>query len=192
MANILAQKIRGYQWIAPRSQYTAVRFPTERTDVMRRMVLSLLVDNTAGVLSRISGLFSRRGYNIDSVSVAETENPLFSRMTVAVTGEELTLEQIEKQLAKLEDVREITELTDGNSVCRELALIVVEVGATRRQEVIAVADIFRANIVDVAPETMMIELTGNQGKVDAFIRLLDGFTIQKLVRTGVTGLIRGQ
>ena len=192
MANILAQKIRGYQWTALRSQYTAVRFPTERTDVMRRMVLSLLVDNTAGVLSRISGLFSRRGYNIDSVSVAETENPLFSRMTVAVTGEELTLEQIEKQLAKLEDVREITELTDGNSVCRELALIVVEVGATRRQEVIAVADIFRANIVDVAPETMMIELTGNQGKVDAFIRLLDGFTIQKLVRTGVTGLIRGQ
>lgn len=192
MANILAQKIRGYQWIALRSQYTAVRFPTERTDVMRRMVLSLLVDNTAGVLSRISGLFSRRGYNIDSVSVAETENPLFSRMTVAVTGEELTLEQIEKQLAKLEDVREITELTDGNSVCRELALIVVEAGATRRQEVIAVADIFRANIVDVAPETMMIELTGNQGKVDAFIRLLDGFTIQKLVRTGVTGLIRGQ
>ena len=159
---------------------------------MRRMVLSILVDNTAGVLSRISGLFSRRGYNIDSVSVAETENPLYSRMTVAVTGEDLTLEQIEKQLAKLEDVRDITELTSANSVCRELVLVVVQADASKRQEVIAVANIFRANIVDVAPETMMIELTGNQAKVDAFIRLLDGFTIQKLVRTGVTGLIRGQ
>lgn len=159
---------------------------------MRRMVLSILVDNTSGVLSRVSGLFSRRGYNIDSVSVAETENPMFSRMTVAVTGEEQILEQIEKQLQKLEDVREITELSDRNSVCRELVLVVIQADAAKRQEVIAVANIFRANIVDVAPETLMIELTGNQAKVDAFIRLLDGFTIQKLVRTGVTGLIRGQ
>lgn len=159
---------------------------------MRRMVLSILVDNTSGVLSRVSGLFSRRGYNIDSVSVAETENPMFSRMTVAVTGDEQILEQIEKQLQKLEDVREITELSDRNSVCRELVLVVVHADAAKRQEVIAVANIFRANIVDVAPETLMIELTGNQAKVDAFIRLLDGFTIQKLVRTGVTGLIRGQ
>lgn len=159
---------------------------------MRRMVLSILVDNTSGVLSRVSGLFSRRGYNIDSVSVAETENPLFSRMTVAVTGEEQTLEQIEKQLQKLEDVREITELTDHNSVCRELVLVMVKADAAKRQEIISVASIFRANIVDVAPETLMIELTGNQSKVDAFIRLLDGCQIQKLVRTGVTGLIRGQ
>ena len=159
---------------------------------MRRMVLSILVDNTSGVLSRVSGLFSRRGYNIDSVSVAETENPLFSRMTVAVTGEEQTLEQIEKQLQKLEDVKEITELEDQSSVCRELALVVVQADATTRQEVIAVANIFRAKIVDVAPDSLMIELTGNQAKVDAFIRLLDGFKILKFVRTGVTGLIRGQ
>ena len=158
---------------------------------MKRMVLSILVDNTSGVLSRVSGLFSRRGYNIDSVSVAETENPLFSRMTVAVTGEDATLEQIEKQLRKLEDVKEITELTDSNSVCRDLVLVMVHSDAKQRQEVIAVANIFRANIVDVAPETLMIELTGNQAKVDAFIRLLDGFKIVKLVRTGVTGLIRG-
>ena len=156
------------------------------------MVLSILVDNTSGVLSRVSGLFSRRGYNIDSVSVAETENPLFSRMTVAVTGEEQTLEQIEKQLQKLEDVKEITELEDQSSVCRELALVVVQADATTRQEVIAVANIFRAKIVDVAPDSLMIELTGNQAKVDAFIRLLDGFKILKFVRTGVTGLIRGQ
>ncbi len=159
---------------------------------MRRMVLSILVDNTSGVLSRVSGLFSRRGYNIDSVSVAETENPLYSRMTVAVSGEEHTLEQIEKQLSKLEDVREITELSDTNAVCRELVLVMIQADKTQRQEVIAVADIFRANIVDVAPETLMIELTGNQAKVDAFIRLLDGFKIVKFVRTGVTGLIRGQ
>lgn len=159
---------------------------------MRRMVLSILVDNTSGVLSRVSGLFSRRGYNIDSVSVAETENPLFSRMTVAVTGEEHTLEQIEKQLLKLEDVREITELKEGVSVCRELVLVVVKADVTLRQQVISIANIFRANIVDVAPESLMIELTGNQAKVDAFIRMLDGFQILKLVRTGVTGLIRGQ
>ena len=159
---------------------------------MRRMVLSILVDNTSGVLSRVSGLFSRRGYNIDSVSVAETENPLFSRMTVAVTGEEHILEQIEKQLLKLEDVREITQLTDGASVCRELVLVMVQADVKLRQEVISIANIFRANIVDVAPESLMIELTGNQAKVDAFIRMLDGFKILKLVRTGVTGLIRGQ
>lgn len=159
---------------------------------MRRMVLSILVDNTSGVLSRVSGLFSRRGYNIDSVSVAETENPLFSRMTVAVTGEEHTLEQIEKQLLKLEDVREITELKEGASVCRELVLVMVKADVTLRQQVISIANIFRANIVDVAPESLMIELTGNQAKVDAFIRMLDGFQILKLVRTGVTGLIRGQ
>ena len=159
---------------------------------MRRMVLSIIVDNTSGVLSRVSGLFSRRGYNIDSVSVAETENPLFSRMTVAVTGEEHILEQIEKQLLKLEDVREITQLTDGASVCRELVLVMVQADVKLRQEVISIANIFRANIVDVAPESLMIELTGNQAKVDAFIRMLDGFKILKLVRTGVTGLIRGQ
>ena len=159
---------------------------------MRRMVLSILVDNTSGVLSRVSGLFSRRGYNIDSVSVAETENPLFSRMTVAVTGEEHTLEQIEKQLLKLEDVREITQLTDGASVCRELVLVMIQADVKMRQEAISIANIFRAKIVDVAPESLMIELTGNQAKIDAFIRMLDGFKILKLVRTGVTGLIRGQ
>ena len=92
---------------------------------MRRMVLSLLVDNTSGVLSRIAGLFSRRGYNIDSISSGVTEDPRFSRITVVATGEELTLEQIEKQLEKLEDVREITELKDDNSVCRELVLVKV-------------------------------------------------------------------
>ncbi len=158
---------------------------------MRRMTLSILVDNTAGVLSRVAGLFSRRGYNIDSLTVGETENPAFSRMTVAVTGDDLILEQIGKQLEKLEDVREITELKDGESVCRELILVKVMAGQKDRQAIIAVADIFRAKIVDVAMESLMVELTGNQVKLDAFIKLLDGFEIKELVRTGITGLVRG-
>lgn len=158
---------------------------------MRRMVLSILVDNTAGVLSRVAGLFSRRGYNIDSLTVGETENPAFSRMTVAVSGEDQILEQIEKQLGKLEDVREIKELADGVSVCRELILVKVSVDQTQRQAIIAISDIFRAKIVDVAQESLMVELTGNQAKIDAFIKLLDGYEIKELVRTGITGLTRG-
>jgi len=149
--------------------------------LMRKMVLSILVENTAGVLSRVSGLFSRRGYNIDSLTVGETENPAFSRMTVVVNGEE----QI------LEDIVEIKELHSEESVCRELILVKVQAGESERKDVIAVADIFRAKIVDVAKESLMIELTGNQAKIDAFINLLDGFKILEIVRTGITGLPRG-
>lgn len=158
---------------------------------MRKMVLSILVDNTAGVLSRVSGLFSRRGYNITSLTVGETENPAFSRMTVVVKGEEQTLEQIYKQVEKLEDVVEITELGPEDSVCRELVLVKARASQAERQAIIAVADIFRAKIVDVAKESLMIELTGNQAKIDAFIKLLDGFEIMAIVRTGLTGLTRG-
>lgn len=158
---------------------------------MRRMVLSILVDNTSGVLSRVAGLFSRRGYNIDSLTVGETENPLYSRMTVAVTGDDSILEQIEKQLAKLEDVRSIKELEDNASVCRELILVKVEAGREARPSINAIVEIFRAKIVDVAETSMMIELTGNQAKLDAFTKLLDGYEIKELVRTGITGLTRG-
>ena len=158
---------------------------------MRKMVLSILVDNTAGVLSRVSGLFSRRGYNITSLTVGETENPAFSRMTVVVKGEEQTLEQIYKQVEKLEDVVDITELSPENSVCRELVLVKVKADQIQRQQIIAVADIFRAKIVDVAIESLMVELTGNQAKIGAFIKLLDGFEILSIVRTGLTGLTRG-
>lgn len=158
---------------------------------MKKMVLSILVENTAGVLSRVSGLFARRGYNIDSLTVSETEKVDFSRMTIVVSGEDEVLEQIRKQLAKLVDVKEIIELKDGESVCRELILCKIMVDATKRQQVIAVADIFRAKIVDVAPDSMMIELTGNQQKLDAFIGLINGFEIKELVRTGITGLTRG-
>jgi len=155
------------------------------------MVLSILVDNTAGVLSRVSGLFSRRGYNIDSLTVGETQDPAFSRMTVVVNGDDQILTQIKNQLLKLEDVREVKELLPDESVCRELVLLKVMSDMKERQSIIAIADIFRAKIVDVAVDSLMIELTGNQNKINAFINLLEGFTIKELVRTGITGLTRG-
>ena len=158
---------------------------------MSRMVLSLLVENTAGVLSRVSGLFSRRGYNIDSLSVGETENPEYSRMTVAVSGEDGILEQIHKQLAKLEDVVDIKILKDGESVCRELIMVKVKANAAQRAEIISVADIFRAKIVDVETDSLMLEMTGNKSKVEAFLNLLSGYEILELARTGITGLSRG-
>jgi acetolactate synthase I/III small subunit len=158
---------------------------------MKKMVLSMLVDNTAGVLSRVAGLFSRRGYNIDSLTVGETQDPAYSRMTVVVNGDDQILEQIRKQLVKLEDVREIRELLPDDSVCRELILVKVQASIKERQSIIAVADIFRAKIVDVSMESLMIELTGNQTKLEAFIKLLEGFTIKEIVKTGITGLTRG-
>ncbi|MBO5426625.1 MAG: acetolactate synthase small subunit [Lachnospiraceae bacterium] len=159
---------------------------------MKKMVLSLLVVNNSGVLSRVSGLFSRRGYNIDSLSVGVTENPKFSRMTVAVSGDDRILSQIKKQLLKLEDVISITELKDGESVCRELILVKVKTTLEERQQIISLADVFRAKVVDVSKESVMIEITGNISKVEAFITLLDGFTIEEMVRTGLTGLTRGK
>ena len=151
---------------------------------MKKMVLSLLVDNTSGVLSRVSGMFSRRGYNIDSLSVGVTENPRYSRMTVA-------LSQIKKQLLKLEDVCEITELKDGESVCRELVLVKIKASLEERQQIISLTDVFRAKVVDVSTDSVMIEITGNVNKIEAFISLLDGFEISEMVRTGLTGLTRG-
>lgn len=159
---------------------------------MKQRVLSILVENTSGVLSRVAGLFSRRGYNIDSLTVGVTADPKFSRMTVVCTGDELILEQITKQLAKLIDVRDIKVLESDESVCRELILVKVLVDAGRRQNVIAVADIFRAKIVDVGTESLIIELTGTKNKLDAFMKLLEGYEILELARTGITGLSRGK
>lgn len=158
---------------------------------MKKRVLSLLVDNTSGVLSRIAGLFSRRGYNIDSLTVGETTDPRYSRMTVVVSGDEMILDQITKQLAKLIDVVDIKVLGDEMSVSRELVLVKVRVDAQERQSVISIANIFRGNIIDVGTDSMIIELTGQQSKVDAFIQLLNGFEILELARTGITGLSRG-
>ena len=158
---------------------------------MRRQVFSLLVDNNPGVLSRIAGLFSRRGYSIDSITAGMTADPRFTRITVVASGDELILSQIEKQVRKLEDVREIKVLKDDESVFRELIMVKVRVNAQQRNEVISVADIFRAKIVDVDKESLMIELTGNQSKLEAFLNLLDGYQILELARTGITGLARG-
>jgi acetolactate synthase-1/3 small subunit len=137
-------------------------------------------------------LFSRRGYNIDSLTVGETENPKFSRMTVVASGEPEALEQIQKQLAKLVDVVEIKALTPETSVTRELVLVKVAVDAEERHKVTEIADIFRAKIVDVSKNSVMMELTGNTSKLEGFISLLEGFHIQQLVRTGVAGLSRGR
>ena len=158
---------------------------------MHKKVFQLLVDNTAGVLSRISGLFSRRGYNIASITAGETADPRFTRITIVASGDDEILDQIEKQVAKLVDVRDIKVLEPDKSVYRELALVKVRTSAEQRQGVISIADIFRAKIIDVAPDALIVELTGNQEKIDAFIKLLEGYEILELARTGIAGLGRG-
>ena len=158
---------------------------------MQKKVFQLLVDNTSGVLSRISGLFSRRGYNIESITAGVTADPRFTRITIVASGDDDILDQIEKQVAKLVDVRDVKELKPDNSVYRELALIKVKATAEQRQGIISVTDIFRANIIDVSSESLMIELTGNQEKIEAFMGLLEGYEILELARTGIAGLCRG-
>jgi len=158
---------------------------------MQKKVFQLIVDNTSGVLSRISGLYSRRGYNIESITAGVTADPRYTRITIVATGDDEILEQIEKQVGKLIDVRDIQELKPEESVYRELALVKVRAGAEQRQGVIAVSDIFRAKIVDVAKDSLIVELTGTQDKIDAFLNLLDGYEILELARTGIAGLSRG-
>ena len=154
-------------------------------------VFSSLVDNNPGVLSRVSGLFSRRGYSIDSITAGVTADPRFTRITIVASGDELILSQIEKQVRKLEDVIEIKVLQPEDSVYRELIMVKVRANKTERTEIISVADIFRAKIVDVEKDSLMVELTGNGSKVDAFLELLEGYEILELARTGITGLQRG-
>ena len=158
---------------------------------MRRQVYSLLVDNNPGVLSRIAGLFSRRGYSIDSITAGVTADPRYTRITVVSSGDELILSQIETQVRKREDVITIKRLKDDESVYRELIMVKLRANAAQRGEIISVADIFRAKIVDVEEESMIIELTGMQSKLDAFLNLLKGYEILELARTGITGLSRG-
>ncbi|MDD6661705.1 MAG: acetolactate synthase small subunit [Lachnospiraceae bacterium] len=158
---------------------------------MKKRVLSLLVDNTSGVLSRVAGLFSRRGYNIDSLTVGETADPRYSRMTVVARGDEQILDQIVKQLAKLIDVVDIKVLEEESSVNRELVLVKVRADAADRQSIIAIANVFRGSIIDVGKDSLIIELTGQQSKLDAFVELLRGYEILELARTGITGLSRG-
>lgn len=158
---------------------------------MRKQALSILVENTSGVLSHISGLFSRRGYNIDSFSSGVTADPRYTRITIVASGDEQILEQIEKHLAKLEDVRNIKKLEPGTSVTRELILVKIKAKDTERQAILSVTNIFHGKVVDVTNDSMVIELTGHQDKLDAFMDLLQGYEILELARTGITGLTRG-
>jgi acetolactate synthase, small subunit len=159
---------------------------------MEKHVLSALVKNSSGVLSRVSGLFSRRGYNIDSLTVGRTEDPSISRMTITLMGDENVLEQVKKQLNKLEDVVRVIDFKANESVYRELALIKVRANAENRAAINETVKIFRSNIIDISTDTLTIELTGDEEKITALINLMEEYGIEELVRTGVTALQRGE
>ncbi|NDL67616.1 acetolactate synthase small subunit [Anaerotalea alkaliphila] len=158
---------------------------------MKRHVLSVLVSNHSGVLSRVAGLFSRRGYNIDSLSVGETENPDISRMTIVAQGDDLIIEQIMKQLDKLHDVYYIKQLPQPEAVCKEMALIKVSANNTNRVEIIGIIDIFEASIVDAATEALTIEVTGDKNDIDTFITMIEPYGIKEMTRTGIIALQKG-
>lgn len=158
---------------------------------MKRYVLSVLVENHSGVLSRVSGLFSRRGYNIDSLSVGVTEDPGISRMTIVVKGDKYIVEQIKKQLNKLIDVIKVIELKPDSSVYRELILIKVATTTKQRAEVIEIVNVFRGRVVDVVSESLIVELTGDESKIEALINMLEPYGIKEIIRTGLTALERG-
>ena len=158
----------------------------------QKYVLSVLVKNSSGVLSRVSGLFSRRGYNIDSLTVGRTEKKSISRMTIALTGDKDVLEQVIKQLNKLEDVIRVINLKVNSSVYRELVLIKVRADAEKRASINEIVKIFRCKIIDLSVETLTIELTGDERKISALIKLMEEYGIEELVRTGVTALERGE
>lgn len=157
----------------------------------QKHTISVLVENRFGVLARVAGLFSGRGYNIDSLTVAETESPDVSRMTIVVRGDEKILEQITKQLNKLIDVIKVSDITVEDHVERELALIKVSANRQTRVEIIQIVNIFRCHIVDVSPETLVIEATGDEEKIKAIINLLRPYGIRELVRTGKAAITRG-
>ena len=155
-----------------------------------RHTISILVENKFGVLTRVAGLFSGRGYNIDSLNVGPTHDPSASRMTIVTRGDDATVEQIVKQLNKLPDVIKVQDFRDGEYVDRELVLVKVSVNAQARAEVMQITDIFRAKIVDVQAKTLTIEITGNESKVEKFIQLMESFGITELTRTGKAALPR--
>ncbi len=156
-----------------------------------RHVISLLMENEAGALSRVSGLFSSRGYNIESLTVAPTEDASLSRMTIVTRGSDEVIEQITKQLNKLVDIVKVQDLTDGYHIERELMLVKVKATGEFREEMKRMADIFRGRIIDVADKTYTIELTGTGAKLDAFIAAIEPSAILEAVRTGASGIGRG-
>ena len=155
-----------------------------------RHTISVLVENKFGVLTRVAGLFSGRGYNIDTLNVGPTQDPAVSRMTIITHGDEATLEQIIKQLNKLPDVIKVEDFLAGEAVDRELVLVKVGVDSKSRAEVMQITDIFRAKIVDVQPKSLTIEVTGNESKVEKFINLMNSFGVQEITRTGKVALPR--
>ncbi len=158
---------------------------------MSRHTLSVLVENKPGVLARVASLFSRRGFNIDSLAVGPTEHPEVSRMTVVVDVEELPLEQVTKQLNKLINVLKIVELDPSSSVQRELILVKVAAGNDTRSQVLETVNLFRAKVVDVSTESLTIEATGTPAKLEAFLRVLEPYGIRELAQSGVVSLSRG-
>ena len=156
-----------------------------------RHIISLLMENEAGALSRVSGLFSARGYNIESLTVAPTEDPTMSRMTIVTSGSDDVIEQINKQLNKLVDVVTVMDLTDGNHIERELMLVKVRAVGEMREEMKRMADIFRGRIIDVTDDSYTIELTGAGSKLDSFLQAIDDDLIMETVRTGACGIGRG-
>jgi len=153
--------------------------------------LVALVEDRPGVLNRVSSLFRRRNFNIDSIAVGHTEQPNLSRMTIIVEGDDAKVEQVRKQLDKVVDVVKIVDITSDDKVARELALVKVKSTASTRSEIIQIVDIFRANIVDVSPGSLMVEVTGDEEKVGSLVDLLRGFGIREIARTGRIALTRG-
>lgn len=158
--------------------------------MVKKYILSIIVENNAGVLARVSSLFGRRGYNIDSLTVSETNNPGTSNITMTVTGDGNILEQIIKQVNKLVEVISVKHLADNSSLSRELLLIKMQVDSASRAELREISEIYEATIVDLAPKSMMIELTGTTQKIDAFLLMMEEYIILEMCRTGVTALER--
>ena len=156
-----------------------------------RHIISILLENESGALSRVAGLFSARAYNIESLSVAPTDDASLSRMTIVTTGSEEIIEQITKQLNKLVDVVKLVDLTEDSHIERELMLIKVQASGEARDEVKRLCDIFRGRIIDVTDMTFTIEITGNGDKLDAFMQSLSSITIHEVVRSGLLGISRG-
>jgi len=156
-----------------------------------RHIISILLENEAGALSRVAGLFTARGYNIESLTVAPTEDPTLSRMTLVTTGNEEIIEQITKQLNKLVDVVKLLDLSDGPHIEREMMMVKVKAEKGAREEIKRLADIFRAKIIDVTETSYIVELTGSGGKLDAFLRALGNEPIVEVVRSGPSGIGRG-
>lgn len=158
---------------------------------MSRHTLSVLVENKPGVLARVAGLFSRRGFNIDSLAVGPTEHPEVSRMTIVVNVEESPLEQVTKQLNKLVEVIKIVELDAEQSVARELLMVKVKADVDTRGQVLEIVQLFKAKVVDVATDAITVQVTGNQGKLEDFLRVVEPFAVRELVQSGMVAIGRG-